>query len=45
MPNLLGILETSLYVDAFERACAFYEQVLGLNSMYRDPRLLSLIHI
>ena len=39
MPDLLGILETSLYVEEFERACAFYEQVLGLNSIYRDPRL------
>jgi hypothetical protein len=39
MPNLLGILETALYVDQFERACAFYEQVLGLNSIYRDARL------
>src|ERR1700722_13688552 len=39
MPALLGILETVLYVDDFTRACAFYEQVLGLNSIYRDPRL------
>src|ERR1700691_1529167 len=39
MPNLLGILETALYVEEFERACAFYEQVLGLNSIYRDARL------
>ena len=39
MPSLLGVLETVLYVDAFERACPFYEQVLGLNSIYRDPRL------
>jgi catechol 2,3-dioxygenase-like lactoylglutathione lyase family enzyme len=39
VPNLLGILETVLYVDAFERACPFYEQLLGLNSIYRDPRL------
>ena len=39
MPNLHGILETVLYVDSFERACAFYEQVLGLNSVYRDQRL------
>ena len=39
MPSLLGILETVLYVEAFERACPFYEQVLGLNSIYRDPRL------
>jgi catechol-2,3-dioxygenase len=39
MPSLLGVLETVLYVDAFERACPFYEQVLGLNSIYRDTRL------
>ena len=39
MPDLLAVLETSLYVDAFERACPFYEQVLGLNSIYRDQRL------
>ena len=37
--DLLGVLETSLYVDAFERACPFYEQILGLNSIYRDQRL------
>lgn len=39
MPSLLGILETVLYVEDFPRACAFYEQVLGLNSIYRDQRL------
>ena len=39
MPNLLGVLETVLYVDAFERACPFYEQVLELNSIYCDQRL------
>ncbi len=39
MSNLLGVLETSLYVEGFERACPFYEQVLGLNSIYRDQRL------
>ena len=39
MPDLLGVLETCLYVDAFERACPFYEQILGLNSIFRDPRL------
>ncbi len=39
MPNLLGILETVLYVEEFARACAFYERVLGLNSIYRDQRL------
>jgi catechol-2,3-dioxygenase len=39
MPDLLGVLETSLYVEEFEHACPFYEQVLGLNSIYRDQRL------
>jgi catechol-2,3-dioxygenase len=39
MPDLLGVLETSLYVEEFERACPFYEQVLGLNSIYLDQRL------
>ena len=39
MPEVLGVLETVLYVEAFERACAFYEQTLGLNSIYRDQRL------
>jgi catechol 2,3-dioxygenase-like lactoylglutathione lyase family enzyme len=39
MPALLGVLETALYVDDFARACAFYEQGLGLNSIYRDQRL------
>lgn len=39
MPDLLGVLETVLYVDAFERACPFYEQLLGLNPIFRDERL------
>src|SRR3974390_595396 len=41
MPSLLGVLETVLYVENFSRACHFYEQVLGLNSIYRDQRLCS----
>ena len=41
MPTLLGVLETVLYVEAFERACPFYEQLLGLNSIYRDQRLVA----
>jgi catechol 2,3-dioxygenase-like lactoylglutathione lyase family enzyme len=36
---IAGILETVLYVEDFARACPFYEQVLGLNSIYRDQRL------
>jgi catechol 2,3-dioxygenase-like lactoylglutathione lyase family enzyme len=39
MPAILGVLETVLYVDDFARACLFYEQILGLSSIYRDQRL------
>jgi catechol 2,3-dioxygenase-like lactoylglutathione lyase family enzyme len=39
IPALQRVLETALYVDTFERACPFYEQVLALNSIYRDQRL------
>jgi catechol 2,3-dioxygenase-like lactoylglutathione lyase family enzyme len=39
MPKLNGVLETALYVDDFARACAFYEQVLGLASIFRNHRL------
>jgi len=39
MTALLGVLETVLYVDDFGRACSFYENVLGLTSVYRDQRL------
>ncbi len=39
MPALLGVLETVLYVETFERACPFYEGVLGLKGIYRDQRL------
>ena len=34
-----GVLETVLYVDDLERACAFYEEVLGLAGIYTDQRL------
>lgn len=39
MPKLLGVLETALYVDDLARACAFYEDILGLPGIYRDQRL------
>jgi catechol 2,3-dioxygenase-like lactoylglutathione lyase family enzyme len=39
MPNIHGVLETVLYVDDFVRAGAFYQQVLGLASIYTDQRL------
>ncbi len=39
MPHLNGVLETVLYVDEVDRACAFYEGTLGLNCIYSDQRL------
>src|SRR5215468_6442632 len=39
MPSLNRVLETALYVDDLERARRFYEDVLGLSSIYDDARL------
>jgi catechol 2,3-dioxygenase-like lactoylglutathione lyase family enzyme len=39
MPKLNGVLETALYVDDLERARRFYEDVLGLSSIFNDARL------
>ncbi len=39
MPQLDGVLETSLYVDDLARACRFYEDVLGLQRLFADARL------
>lgn len=38
-PEIGGVLETALYVEDLGRAVRFYEQVLGLSSIYRDERL------
>jgi catechol 2,3-dioxygenase-like lactoylglutathione lyase family enzyme len=39
MPELDGVLETSLYVDDLDRAVRFYADVLGLVQLYRDNRM------
>jgi catechol 2,3-dioxygenase-like lactoylglutathione lyase family enzyme len=39
MPQLDGVLETALYVEDLPRACAFYEDVLGLERLFADERL------
>jgi len=39
MPHLNGVLETVLYVDDVDRACAFYQGTLGLACIYSDQRL------
>lgn len=41
MPALNGVLETALYVDDLERACRFYEDVLGLTPLFVDNRLVA----
>ncbi|MGH6770615.1 MAG: VOC family protein [Xanthobacteraceae bacterium] len=41
MPTLDGVLETALYVDDLDRAVRFYADVLGLESLYRDGRMVA----
>ena len=38
MPSLIGIIETSLYVDDLERASRFYEEIFGLEPLDGDDR-------
>jgi catechol-2,3-dioxygenase len=42
MPNVTGILETSLYVADVERAALFYERVFGFQRMFTDSRLCAM---
>lgn len=37
-PGLGPVVETGIYVDDLDRACAFYEGVLGLAPMLSDAR-------
>ena len=39
MPKLDGIVETCIHTTDMERAKAFYEGVIGLQSIYSDNRL------
>lgn len=41
MPKLSGVIETALYVDDLDRACAFYEKVLGLQALTSDSRFVA----
>ena len=38
-PRIIAVLETVLYVDALDRAAAFYEQVMGLAILHADARM------
>lgn len=40
-PALQGIVETALYADDLTAAQRFYEDVLGLQPMYADARLVA----
>jgi catechol 2,3-dioxygenase-like lactoylglutathione lyase family enzyme len=42
MPNITGVLETSLYVADVNRAAQFYEQLFGFQRMFADERLCAL---
>ncbi|HEY2827062.1 MAG TPA: VOC family protein [Pirellulales bacterium] len=42
MPNVTGVLETSLYVADVNRAARFYRQVFGFQQMFADDRLCAL---
>jgi predicted enzyme related to lactoylglutathione lyase len=33
MPNINGLLEAALFVENLSRACDFYQQVVGLESL------------
>jgi catechol 2,3-dioxygenase-like lactoylglutathione lyase family enzyme len=41
-PRTGGVLETSLYVDHLDRACAFYRRIFGLEVFYQDSRMCAL---
>ena len=39
MASLKGVLETALYVDDLGNACAFYEALFALPTLYSDHRM------
>ncbi|MGK9167414.1 VOC family protein [Inquilinus limosus] len=41
-PRINGLAETSLYVEDVDRSAEFYQRVLGLEVLYRSPRLVAL---
>jgi catechol 2,3-dioxygenase-like lactoylglutathione lyase family enzyme len=41
MPRVNGMLETALYVDDLGRAQRFYEDILELNPVFSDGRLIA----
>ncbi|MEA2738965.1 MAG: hypothetical protein QOH05_2272 [Acetobacteraceae bacterium] len=41
-PRVSQILETSLYVDDLERSRAFYERILGFDTVFQDDRMCAM---
>jgi catechol 2,3-dioxygenase-like lactoylglutathione lyase family enzyme len=41
MPRIQRILETALYCDDLARASAFYRDILGVETLYSDDRLVA----
>ncbi|WP_395681567.1 VOC family protein [Inquilinus sp.] len=41
-PRINGLAETCLYVEDVDRSAEFYQRVLGLELLYRSPRLVAL---
>jgi len=42
MPNLHGVLETSLYVEDLKRSVAFYKALFGFETLAADDRFCAL---
>jgi catechol 2,3-dioxygenase-like lactoylglutathione lyase family enzyme len=42
MPELRGVLETSLYVSDLERSRSFYTRLFGFQVLFQDGRLCAL---
>jgi len=42
MPNLTGVLETSLYVDDLDRAIQFYQSLMKFSKLISDERFCAL---
>jgi catechol 2,3-dioxygenase-like lactoylglutathione lyase family enzyme len=42
-PRVNGVLETALYVDDLDRACRFYQEILGFPVIFEErPRMAAL---
>jgi tRNA(adenine34) deaminase len=42
-PSLLGIIESSLYVEDLERSCSFYQRLFGFEILYEErPRMVAM---